>query len=395
MSRRKLGKGAVNQILLLLIGLVVPVGIPLFRGVEYYGQFVTLTATAFLAQRLIDVPTEALTSRSLPTNFLALAFPLHVAMFMISLAANYLLVASIDLPLLLSLQLSTLAFARTACQHSQNKIFLYLLSFAVCYALGLASTNSLGLSLRDALVIVNCVMGVWLILPVADPLPNQQFDLTIPRTTVNTYLRSFTGLSAGLIATTLTVGLAALSSNTMDATGRGQVRLVGTVLGFSAFLLPIPLRSIIPMLRNSDVSFFPTIRSIVLGAQGLALCAFSVSALLANSIPTPWTALAMAAACFLAQTVVERIGIVFAPSKLLWPYSILGALAGILCFNSALNLPPIETTIFAIFGSLTVHAATSMCFLRFTPQSYRSLVLGSGIFTAASALLYAVDIFIP
>ena len=50
----------LSQITLLLISFIVPIFVPFYWGIDFYGEFVSLTAAAFLIQRISDFPLEAL-----------------------------------------------------------------------------------------------------------------------------------------------------------------------------------------------------------------------------------------------------------------------------------------------------------------------------------------------
>lgn len=293
----------LSQVCLLLIGLVVPIGVPAVMGLDYYGHFVAATASAFLVQRLADFPAETLIFASTPRALLLRASVLQ----MIFLGAAGLLVLAdgpaIDILFLLGLQISSVAFAMVLCCRSERLTLAYLSSFLFAYLVALAVAFGTGRSLAEAISVPNYLSLVWVpivlrLRPVATSSADQQATPFWSRA-----LDFPVRVAAGSFVALATLGLSALSSDA-NPSETAQVRLLGTALGMAAFLLPWPMKSLVGLLRTGEPDTLRRLQHYLLGTRLLAVALIVASAAVTATGPL----LLCAGMCllFLNYQVVER-----------------------------------------------------------------------------------------
>lgn len=219
-------------------------------GLQTYGEFVALSATAFFVQRLVDFPMETLaySSKNEITIFIR-GFSIQLFFFIGTALFNYFDIANTNLLLLLSLQISSIAFSMVLSKRCEKLTFQYLLFFSIIYSTLIAFVIVNKISIINSLILINASTIIWWAIPlkVYKLQPNH---LTLSFFFISELKTALLRLFVGLFSTVLTLGMPLLLSS-VDAVLNAKVRLLGTIIMMSAFLLPWPLKSLISILEKN------------------------------------------------------------------------------------------------------------------------------------------------
>lgn len=236
----------LSQITLLLISFIVPIFVPFYWGIDFYGEFVSLTAAAFLIQRISDFPLEALAySKENKAQFFITALFIQSCCFFIGLSLNLFFNKHIDLVLLGSLQISAISFSTVLRCKSEKLTFTYLVYFLFLYIAFLAAIPIYKHSLSWTISMANFfTLPWWLTLlsksenesVTSDPYKVDFYDILIK-------------FGASCFSTFFSLGIPVISNATNSELG--EIRLSGTAMMLSGFLLPWPLKTLIYVFSDS------------------------------------------------------------------------------------------------------------------------------------------------
>lgn len=295
----------LSQVVLLLIGLIVPIGVPAAMGLEYYGHFVAATASAFLVQRLADFPSETLIFAGTPRSLLLRAAALQAVFLAIAAVALAVADARIDLFFLLGLQISSVAFAMVLSCRSERLTLAYLSAFLAAYLMALVVAITSGWPLVNAISVPNYLAGLWI--PVVLRLGAADAALQVPEMMSrprSAWLDLPLRVAAGSFVAFATLGLATLPGAARAAES-AQVRLLGTALGMAAFLLPWPMKSLVGVLKGAQPVMLASLLRYLLGVRVVALALVAAGAI--APVPArPFLLCAGTSLLFLNYQVVER-----------------------------------------------------------------------------------------
>lgn len=293
----------ISQGTLLAIGLIVPVGVPLVMGLDYYGRFVSATASAFLIQRLADFPSETLIFQGDRQLLLRRSAALQASFFVVGGLLSQFTMYKVDLVFLLGLQCSSVAFSLVLWCKNERLTLWYLASFLVVYLVALASALLGGQRLEFAISIPNYLALAWipivLTLSVDRPAPPAATGPMPRRAIIDFPLR----LAAGSFFAIATLGLASLAASDTHANA-AQIRLLGTALGFAAFLLPWPLKSLVGIFQSSRAQQMAMLSRYLRGTR-LTAAALIAAAMWSRPL-APYLACAAVCLVFINYMVIER-----------------------------------------------------------------------------------------
>lgn len=326
-------------------------------GLDYYGQFVAVTASAFLIQRLADFPSETLIFLGDKQQLLMRSGALQACFFVIAAGVSTFSSYQIDLVFLLGLQCSSVAFALVLSSRSDRLTFIYLSSFFMAYVAALVLALSAGKSLAFAISIPNYLALIWI--PVVLRLPtlasiNINDNCCPPSDRIADILMR---VAAGSFVAFSTIGLASMATSDRS-TDTAQIRLLGTALGFAAFLLPWPLKSLVGILQTANPQTIAHLRQYLRGTRFLAVLLIAAS--LPQQSASKYLACAGVSLLFVNFLVIERWNVAHGRLSNL---ARIALLATATAFASFKLLPadsdPISRSSIAILGGTAVYAALS------------------------------------
>lgn len=362
----------ISQVALLLIGLIVPVGIPALKGLDFYGQFVSATASAFLIQRLADFPGETLTFQYHRRGLLARSTALHIAFFVGAVALSTSTTYRINLTFLLGLQCSSIAFGLVIACRQERLTLMYLTTFLATYLIAITYALSSDAKLELAISIPNYASLVWIPLVLRLPEPAQSsFDRQ--ETAISFAFDLSLRVAGGSFIALATLGLASVVSSgpSEDA---AQVRLLGTALGLAGFLLPWPLKSLIGVLQAADKHLIRRLLRYLRGARLLAT--LLVTASLFRPTYGPMLLSAGVTLMYLNLLVIERWNVTRIPMRSVAGTALLASVATLVSFDlQPVALHPITRSSVAILVGITAYAGLTWR-NRVAPSDARVVAIG-------------------
>lgn len=244
----------LSQLTLLLISFIVPVFVPFYWGIEFYGEFVSLTAAVFLIQRISDFPLEALAySKENKVQFFITALFIQSSCFLIGLIFNLFYQKNVDLTLLASLQISAISFSIVLRRKSEKLTFVYLTYFLLLYISFLAAMPIYKYSLSWSISMANFSTLPWWLTLLSDT-DNELGNSESYKINFYDILIKF---GASCFSTFFSLGIPVISHATNSELG--EIRLSGTAMMLSGFVLPWPLKTLIHVFskskKNSDFEF--------------------------------------------------------------------------------------------------------------------------------------------
>ena len=348
----------LSQATLLVIGLIVPIGVPAVMGLDYYGRFVALTASAFLIQRLADFPAETLIFEGDRRRLLLRSAALQSTFMAMAAVVSSWTSVRIELLFLMGLQCSSVAFSLVLSCRSDRLTLAYLATFLAAYLAALLYALGSGSSLAWAIAVPNFLALLWIPWALRAPMlvdaaaaPGQGRRLHIP--VLDVALR----VAAGSFVAFATLGLAVIAT-TDRAVDTAQIRLLGTALGFSAFLLPWPMKSLVGILQAAQLPALLRLLRYLRGTQWLALV------LIGLAIGVPATSrLALCAGLslvFLNYLVVERWNIAQGSMAGLARIALLATVAALAAFKLiSTSADPVARASVSILTGCALYAVLS------------------------------------